>query len=308
MKKNATIQLALTVALVFQTTQAMETQNNILSLPDDVQGIFISLGQGHLNNISLVCTKWKSISDNVTFYCIFRDQIPISYTDASYVNYERLDFKLINNYKCYVGNKIDGNDSIKTRFPKLKLFSLSSYNFSCKHNYPINDLILRQIPNIQNLGLSKNDQVTNDTLSLLTNITKLDLTGNKIIKSNTLKNLTNITELNISYNHNFGRFDDLLDLVKLKSLDISCTNPFSLNCLKKLTGLTELSLNHTHQNFNVVIMKLTNLTSLSLIVNSVVTDEVLLSLPKLSLLVLTENTTITNTTVDKLSEYVNIIR
>lgn len=124
---------------------------------------------------------------------------------------------------------------MKYRNRNLQKLSLSSFQLPSQR---ICDDLLVQFTSLTSLNLSRNKEITANSLEKLTNLTKLDLIGNSRILPNSLEKLSKLKNLDLFLNKKISAHS-LLKLPHLESLSF-CSSSLVLEQLDVLVQLTNL--------------------------------------------------------------------
>ena len=115
---------------------------------------------------------------------------------------------------------------------------ISVTSLNLENNYTIANDELKKLPNLTNLSLHVNNNISD--VSFLTNLTSLDLSGNESISLDNIKHL-NLRKLKLEY---FSQIENISSFVNLTSLDLSYnSNEFNLECLTNLKKLYAMDCN-----------------------------------------------------------------
>jgi Leucine-rich repeat (LRR) protein len=107
-------------------------------------------------------------------------------------------YSAVTSLDCLESAALD--DTILSRFPSLRILSLSYDDGSIIGDATVSGCVLEQMTALTSLDLSRNVTIGNETLSRLTTLTRLSLSANCLIENDGISRLTNLTDLNLASN------------------------------------------------------------------------------------------------------------
>ena len=257
-------------------------------LPREMTKYILSFCEGHFNNISVVSTIFKEISDDLTYRIKIRDASSqkIKFGDALDALFNRFP-TLVSLFTSIEGCEVIGDDNI----PLLTKLTALDISWARK----ITGTSLSYLTNLTSLNLGKSMEFcgANQSLSYLTNLETLGLESHVGVTDKSVSVLTNLTDLNVCNTLDITD-QSMFCLTKLRTLDlgmsevddedVQANTTTTDNSLSRLTNLTHLSLHSNIMITNRGLSSLTNLIWLDIRDNKNITDAALSSLRNLKTL------------------------
>ena len=180
---------------------------------------------------------------------------------------------------------------------------LSIVRFSTQY-FQMTNKDLKYLPNLADLAVNNNFNISNKCIKKLTKLTTLRLQNKcPYITQQICDHITNLTALQL---FNTTSVTDIKKLTKLVSLNLSCNTTITEKNIENLTNMTHLGLWNNIIITGAIFKKMTNITSLNLDCNELITDNDIENITELTALSLMSNNKITNKGLNKLTKLVHL--